>query len=255
MRFDNGGGDGTWENPLNWDETASPDTLPGAADQAEISNSFTASISSPRSVAETIVAHPNSSPATTNGTATLNVLPGANLQTLGSAGTRVGRLLKGGDPLGSSKGVVIQTGGTVQINGSTQGLRLSAGDSGNVADSYYRISGGSLLATGNQNAIQVGNLASNYLSAEFHVYGSGATEIRTDDFRMQDSPNGSTLLHMSLDAGGVTPITADDEFQFRGTNDNNLLVDLIGLPPMADIVLVSADRLGNNSGATELFDN
>jgi hypothetical protein len=143
----------------------------------------------------------------------------------------------------------------VQINGSTQGLRLSAGDSGNVADSYYRISGGTLRAIGNQNAIQVGNLASNYVSSEFHVYGSGPTEIRTDDFRMQDSPTGTTTLHMSLDAGGVTRIIADDEFQFRGTNDNNLLVDLIGLAPTTDITLVTADRLGNNSGATELFDN
>jgi hypothetical protein len=98
-------------------------------------------------------------------------------------------------------------------------------------------------------------LGSNYVSSEFHVYGSGPTEIRTDDFRIQDSPNGTTTLHMSLDAGGVTRIIADDEFQFRGTNDNNLLVDLIGLPPTTDITLVTADRLGNNSGATELFDN
>jgi hypothetical protein len=253
MRFDNGGGTGTWEVAANWDETAAPDTLPGVADQAEISNSHTVSISSAQTVAETILAHPNSAPATTAGVATLNVLAGTNLQTQGSAGFRVGRLLKGGELLGSSKGVVMQSGGLVQINGSTQGLRLSAGDSGNVADSYYRISGGSLVATGGSNAIQIGNLASNYGVAELHVYGSGATEIHTDYFRIQDSPTGTTRLHMSLDAGGVTPILADDEFQFRGTNNNELLIDLIGLAPTTDITLATADRLGNNSGAVENF--
>jgi hypothetical protein len=255
MRFDNGGGTGLWETPANWDETTNPDTLPGPGDIADISNNHTASISSTQTLQEVAVGWPNGAVSTVSGVATLNVLPGTTLTTTTGTAFRVGRLLKGGDALGSSQGRVIQSGGLVQINGSTQGLRLSAGDSGNVADSYYRISGGTLRAIGNQNAIQVGNLASNYVSSEFHVYGSGPTEIRTDDFRMQDSPTGTTTLHMSLDAGGVTRIIADDEFQFRGTNDNNLLVDLIGLAPTTDITLVTADRLGNNSGATELFDN
>ena len=253
MRFDNGGGDGLWETPANWNEDTNPDTLPGAADVADISNSHTASISSTQTITEVAIGWPNGAVATQSGVATLNVLAGTTLTTTTGTGMRVGRLLKGGQLLGSSQGRVFQSGGLVQINGSTQGLRLSAGDSGNVADSYYRISGGRLLATGASNAIQVGNLASNYVLSEFHVYGSGATEIRTDDFRIQDSPTGTTRLHMSLDAGGVTPITANDEFQFRGTNNNELLIDLIGLAPTTDITLVTADRLGNNSGAMENF--
>jgi hypothetical protein len=253
MRFDGGGGDGLWETAANWDAAGSPDTLPGAADVAEITGNYTVNVSSAQTITELQMAFPNSSAATVGGATTLNILPGTNIQNNGTAGIRVGRLLKGGELLGSSKGSVYQTGGLVQINAGTQGLRLSAGDSGNVADSYYRISGGALRTVGASNAIQVGNLASNYISSEFHVYGSGATEIRTDDFRIQDSPTGTTRLHLSLDAGGITPITADDEFQFRGTNNNELVVDLIGLAPMTDILVTTADRLGNNSGAVENF--
>jgi hypothetical protein len=266
MRFDNGGGDGLWETAANWNEDANPDTIPGASDMGDISNSFTASISSTRTINELNVGWPNGTTGTQPGVATLNVLPGAALTVAGgspapltTAGFRVGRALKVGQSLGSSKGVILQTGGSVTLTGTTQGLRLSAGESGNVADSYYGISGGSFLANSPAgNAIQVGNLASNYTLAEFHVIGSGATSIRTDDFRMQDSPTGTTRLHMSLDDNGVTQITADDEFQFRGSNNNELLVDLIGLPPLADITLVRADRLGNNSQVgtpIEMFSN
>src|SRR6188768_2858165 len=64
MRFDNGGGDGLWETATNWDETAAPNTLPGAADVADISNSFTATVSSAQTLQEVIVGWPNGATTT-----------------------------------------------------------------------------------------------------------------------------------------------------------------------------------------------
>jgi hypothetical protein len=253
MRFDNGGGDNLWETPANWDETTSPDTIPGTADVADISNSFTANVSSAQTVQEVIVGWPNGATSTNPGTATLNVLSGANIQVMSSNGSRIGRQLKTGNAIGSSKGIVIQTGGTFTVTSGTNGLRLSQGDSGNVADSLYRISGGSVRG-GNTNGtmtapLQIGNISNLYSSAEFHMVGSGVTEARFEDVRIQGNVGGSTVLHFSLDAGGVTPLIAEDEMRFVGTNTNTLLVDLIGLAPQSDITLITADRLNTASSA------
>jgi hypothetical protein len=251
MRFDNGGGTGLWETPANWDEAATPDTLPGAADTADISNNFTASVSSAQTVTEAIVGWPNGATSTTAGTATLNVLPGANV--ISTSTSRIGRAVKAGQLAGSSKGIVIQTGGTYQINSGTNGLRLSQGDSGTVADSLYRISGGSVRGgptNGSMTApLQIGAIANSYNSSEFHMMGSGITEARFEDVRIQGNVGGSTVLHFSLDAGGVTPLIAEDEMRFVGTNTNTLLVDLIGEAPLTDITLITADRLNAASSA------
>lgn len=253
MRFDNGGGDGFWETPANWDETTSPNTLPGSGDVADISNSFTASVSSAQSVSEVIVGWPNGATTTNPGTATLNVATGANVQIGSSNGSRIGRLVKTGQLAGSSKGIVNQSGGTYQINSGTNGLRLSQGDSGTVADSLYNISGGSVRG-GPTNGLmtaplQIGNISNTYNSSEFHMNGSGVTEARFEDVRIQGNVGGSTILHFSLDAGGVTPLIAEDEMRFVGTNTNTLLVDLIGPAPQSDITLITADRLTTASSA------
>jgi hypothetical protein len=256
MRFDNGGGTGLWETPANWDETTSPDTLPGAGDIADISNSFTVGVSSAQSVSEVIVGWPNGATATNPGTATLNVGSGANIQVSSSNGMRVGRLMKTGQLAGSSKGIVNQTGGTVQINSGTNGLRLSQGDSNAttpVADSVYNISGGSVRGgptNGSMTApLQIGLNTNLYNLSEFHMIGSGVTEARFEDVRIQGNAGGQTNLHFSLDNGGVTPLIAEDEMRFVGTNTNSLIVDLIGLPPQTDITLITADRLNTASSA------
>ena len=255
MRFDNGGGDNLWETAANWDETAAPNTLPGAADVADISNSFTVNVSSAQSVSEVIVGWPNGATTTNPGTATLNVGPGANIQVSSSNGSRIGRLMKTGQLAGSSKGIVNQTGGTYTITSGTNGLRLSQGDSSTtvpVADSVYNISGGSVRGgptNGSMTApLQIGSITNLYNQAEFHMIGSGVTEARFEDVRIQG--NGSpTTLHFTLDAGGVTPLIAEDEMRFVGTNTNSLLVDLSGLAPLTDILLISADRLNTASSA------
>lgn len=253
MRFDNGGGDSLWETAANWDETAAPDTIPGTADVADISNAFTANVSTSQTVQEIIVAWPNGAASTAAGNAALNVLPGANVHVTSTNGSRIGRAVKSGQLAGSSKGSVIQTGGSFQIDSGTNGLRLSQGDSATVADSLYRISGGSVRGgptNGSMTApLQVGNITNTYSSAEFHVVGSGVTEARFEDVRIQGNVGGTTLLHFSLDASGVTSLIAEDELRFVGTNTNTLLVDLIGAAPLTDITLISADRLTTASSA------
>jgi hypothetical protein len=281
IRYDNEGNDNTWETPSNW----VGDVLPGTADLAEISHSslvggssLTVSISSTQNVNEVVIGHPASSINNLAGTTTLNILPGTLLTIPGggitNSGMRIGRALNAGDALGSSLARVIQTGGTTQISLGANGFRMSSADAGNVADSYFRVSGGIVRgdndATGPALAdLRVGATGSNFLSAEFHVFGSAASEIRFLDCQVADSvaqvgasggATGRAIYHWSLDDNGVTPIVADDEFQFRSTSATAvglLQVDLIGAsaPPETDITLVTADRLGNNGGALERFSN
>jgi hypothetical protein len=230
--------------------------LPGAADVADISNSFTVGVSSAQSVSEVIVGWPNGATATNPGTATLNVGPGANIQVSSTNGMRVGRIMKTGQLAGTSKGIVNQTGGTVQVNSGTNGMRLSQGDSSAttpMADSVYNISGGSVRGgptNGTMTApLQIGLNTNLYNLSEFHMIGSGVTEARFEDVRIQGNVGGQTILHFSLDAGGITPLIAEDEMRFVGTNTNTLLVDLIGLAPQTDITLITADRLNTASSA------
>jgi hypothetical protein len=258
MRFDNGGGTGLWETPANWDEVTNPNTLPGAADTADIGNSFTVNVSTAQSINELIVAHPNSTPTYTPGTATLNIAANSNIQIASTNGVRIGRVVQASQMVGSSAGIVNQTGGLLQINNGTNGLRLSQGDAGNtVADSVYNISGGSVRGGPTNDSmtapLQVGVNTNNYNLAEFHMIGSGVTEARFEDVRIFASTTGvgagTTRLHFSLDAGGVTSLIAEDEMRFNGTGNNQLLVDLVGPAPLADVTLISADRLTTANGA------
>ena len=253
VRFDNGGGNNLWENPLNWDN-AGADGLPTTADIADIGSLFTASISSAQTVSEVQVQWPNSSTTYLPGTATLNILPGTNLQATSTNGVRIGRQVQTGQAAGSSTGVVNQTGGLFQVNAGTNGIRLSQADSGTVADSVYVLSGGSVrggATNGSMTApLQIGNIANTFTRAEFRMVGTGPTEARFEDVRMQGGVNGQAVLKFVLDASGVTPLIAEDELRFSGTNNTNLLqVELSALAPQADITLVTADRLTTNSGA------
>ena len=253
VRFDNGGGNNLWENPLNWDN-AGVDGLPTTADVADIGSTFTANVSSAQSISELQVQWPNSSTTYLPGTATLNIQPGASIIVGSTNGARVGRQVQAGQMAGSSTGVVNQTGGLLQISSGTNGLRLSQADSGTVADSLYVLSGGSVrggATNGSMTApLQVGNIANTFTRAEFRMVGTGPTEARFEDVRMQGSATGQSVLKFVLDAAGVTPLIAEDEMRFTGTNNNNLLqVELSALAPEADVTLITADRLNTNSGA------
>jgi hypothetical protein len=183
------------------------------------------------------------------------------LQITSSSGVQIGRPLGSGQLVGSSTAIINQTGGVMTMTSSTtnNGLRMS-NDSGTVADTIYNLSGGSVrggLTDGSMiGPLQLGNLTNTYNRAEFHMIGSGPTEARFEDIRMQAGPAGVTVLHFTLDNNGVTPMTAEDELRFSGTNTNSLLVDLSGLPPTSDITLITADRITTASGApTKTFTN
>jgi hypothetical protein len=275
-----GPANGNWDSDPNW-LNSGPDnsfstagdnsnTQPAAADNPIILNGSTVDISTAETVNELHMSRGNVTgvPAQSIGTAQLNVLPGASLITAGGGGVRIGR--NSGAGVGDNKAIIIQTGGLVQSSSGTNGIRLSQSDTTAViADSYYEISGGSLRG-GTTNGtmtgpLQIGivNNTTDWDEAEFHVVGTGPTEIRVEDLRMQANSLGAgdSILHYSIDALGVTPIIVEDEMRFSGENiasvltvGNNLLeIDLIGLAPEADILLVSCDRIGVSNAPAEIF--
>jgi hypothetical protein len=259
IRFDNGAGNNSWEVPANWVD----DVLPGTADIADIGSNFTANVASPQTVLEVQVQWPNSSTTYVPGTATLNILPGADVQTTATPGVRIGRPVQAGQAVGSSTGVVNQTGGRLVVTTGTNGLRLSQADGTVVADSLYVISGGSVrggLTNGSMTApLNVGAATNSFNRAEFRVVGSGPTEIRFEDARFTPSTTGvgtgQTVLRFDLDAGGVTPIIAEDELRVTGTSNALLEINLIGLAPQQDITLITADRITGSTTPFQAFSN
>ena len=259
IRFDDESGDGKWETPQNW----VGDALPSTADVADIGSNFTASISSAQTVQELQVGWPNSSSTYVPGTSTLNILPGTNLILTASGGSRIGRAVQTGQAVGSSKGVVNQTGGLLQINTGTNGLRLSQADNTIVADSQYIISGGSVRGgptNGSMTApLQLGVATNSYNRAEFRVVGSGPTEIRFEDIRITPSTTGvgagETALHFVLDANGVTPMIAEDELRITGSSKALLEVSMMAPAPQQDITLIWADRITGSTSPFQPFHN
>ena len=273
INFDNGGLSGLWEEPVNW-RGAGPDTLwgtpddtdglPTSADIAVIHDGFTTSLTSPASVSNLAVSYAagGGAPATP-GVATLNIGPGAALETGDNIAIRLGRSATG---VGTSRGVINQTGGAVTMLVGANGLRLSQADGGNVADSLYVISGGSLRGGPAGAAPMIANLnigapANNFNRAEFRIVGNGASEIRFADVSMRvASPAEGTgsrqaVIHYVIGDNGVTPIVAEDEFNVQseavnGASVANALLEitLAGAPPEQNIVLVQADRLTPTSG-------
>lgn len=259
-------GTGIWDLDANWSQAGAdlaygtaddPHVQPGAADAAIITSGQTVTLNSVESVLEAQVAHPANAFDTIGGTARLNIVAGGSLTTTGnSSGIRVGRALDAGALAGSSRGEIVQTGGSVIIATGSNGLRLSEADSGTVGDSLYRISGGSVRGGAGADGtmvsdLRVGDPAKVFASAEFHIVGSAATSARFLDVRAAANAagNGTSTFHFSLDAGGVTTLVAEDEFQFRGATtlgNNQLLIDMVGEAPLTDITLVTADRLTTN---------
>jgi hypothetical protein len=272
---------GNWDVDANW-RGVGGDTIfgngddtfvqPGATDDAIIFDGSTVNLNTTETVLEVQVSAPNHAGDTSaaHGVTRLNIGPGAALTTNGnSSGIQVGLQLDAGQAIGSSRGEIVQTGGAVVIQQGANGLRMSASGSGNMADSLYRISGGSLRGAAGAGAmvsdLRVGLITNVWDEAEFHVVGSAATSIRFLDVQAaaNSAEQGDSIFHFNLDAGGVTPIIAEDELQFRGdaTNGlgNNILkIDLIGEAPSTDIILFQADRLNTNGvasgAANEHFD-
>jgi hypothetical protein len=264
---------GTWDSDANWrgvgvDATfnTGDDTFvqPTTADNAVIFDGQSVDLSSTETITELQMSRGNvGSRPQTAGIAQLNVLPGANLQTSGGGGFRIGRVVQAGAAVGDNVARVIQSGGLMQVGTGTNGVRLSQSDAGTLADSLYEISGGSVRGGPTNGSmtgpLQIGIVSSTFGTAEFHIVGTGPTEMRFEDVRMQANSTGAgdAILHFSIGASGVTPLIAEDEMRFSGVGgvvgDNLLVVDLIGAAPESDITLITADRLGVSNAPAETF--
>jgi hypothetical protein len=264
---------GIWDSDANWRGVGPDNTFntgddtflqPTTADNAAIFSGQSVDLSSVETITELQMSRGNvGARPQTAGIAQLNVLPGANLQTSGGGGFRIGRVVQAGAAVGDNSARVIQTGGLMQVGTGTNGVRLSQSDAGTLADSLYEISGGSVRGGPTNGSmtgpLQIGIVTSTFGKAEFHVVGTGPTEMRFEDVRMQANSTGAgdAVLHFSLDASGVTPLIAEDEMRFSGNagivGNNKLVVDLIGAAPTTDITLVTADRLGTSNAPAETF--
>ena len=241
-------GDGvSWTDPNNWahDVTMAPG-VPGALDQGFINNTSSVTINSTVTVGSFSVGHGT-------GTATLNILDGANVTVNGTS--RVGR---GTDAVGNATGHVRQTGGTVTFpNGSRLGLTFDTRTPPEVnADSLYEISGGTLTMAGG-GSIQIGRTTSGttniaYNRAEFRVVGSGASLIEANRLSLDGgATSGTPVVGFVIDSGGVTKITLRDFLRFNQGATLDVTVGAATVPA-TDITLIESDHF---SGTLSEFVN
>src|SRR5688500_13656855 len=134
-----GAGDGvSWTDPLNWEnDTTMAPGVPTNTDQGFINNTASVTINSGVSVGTFSIGHGT-------GTATLNILPGADFTVNGTS--RIGR---GTGTVSAATGHVRQTGGTVTFPGAHRlGLTFDSRTPPEVnADSLYEISAGTFQMT------------------------------------------------------------------------------------------------------------
>ncbi len=233
-----GAGDGTsWTDPNNWlnDDTMLPG-VPTNSDQGFINNTASVTINSTVSVGTFSIGHGT-------GTATLNILPGADFTVNGTS--RVGR---GTGTVSDATGHVRQTGGRVTFAGSRRlGLTFDSRTLPEVnADSLYEISGGTLELQ-NTGSIQIGRTLNSggvpieFGRAEFRVVGSGASLISANRISMDGGGmSGTPVLGFVIDAGGATTIQLRDWLRLNqgATLDVSVASNTV---PTTDITLLEAD--------------
>jgi hypothetical protein len=234
-----GGGDGTsWTDPLNWmDDDTMANVVPAGSDQAFINGAFNVDIDSQVTVGSFAVGHGG-------GTATLNILPGADVTVNNTS--RVGR---GGAVAGDTLGRVLQTGGAVNFpNNSRLGLTFDSRTPPEVnADSLYEISGGSLTMAG-LGSIQIGRtnnsagLPITFNRAEFRVVGSGPALIEANRLSLDGGgQQGTPVVGFVIDSGGVTTIQLRDFLRLNQGATLEVNVNSATVPT-TDITLIAADH-------------
>src|SRR5688572_26690070 len=245
-----GAGDGfSWTDPANWENDTT--TLPGVptnSDQGFINNTASVTINSTVSVGTFSVGHGM-------GTATLNILPGADFTVNGTS--RVGR---GAGTVGDATGHVRQTGGTVSfVGGRRLGLTFDSRTFPEVnADSLYEISGGTFQMDGT-GSIQIGRTTNSggvpieFGRAEFRVVGSGASLISANRISLDGGGgSGTPVLGFVIDSGGATTIQLRDWIRFNQGATLDVSVSSATVPT-TDITLIEADHF--TTGALTEFVN
>ena len=245
-----GAGDGfSWTDPANWlNDTTMLPGVPTNSDQGFVNNSASVTINSAVSVGTFSVGHGT-------GTATLNILPGADFTVNGTS--RVGR---GTGTVGAATGHVRQTGGTVTFPGGHRlGLTFDSRTLPEVnADSLYEISGGTLQMAG-AGSIQIGRTTNSggvpieFGRAEFRVVGSGPSLVEANRISMDGGgTTGTPVLGFVIDAGGVTKITLRDWLRLNQNATLEVNVSSATVPT-TDITLLEADYF--TTGALTEFVN
>jgi len=242
--FDNDGNDGLWTTVNNWSSDA---TLP-TAERAEIYlEDQTNALPMVNGIPTVTLNSGTQSPSDFRyGVGSDTDL--GDLQLLISGGTLnltadslVGN--GGDDPnIVNSTAYLTQIGGDIVITGGS-GVDIKLGNSGTQygPGAVYSISGGSLMSEG---TINPGSNNTTSGPLKFQIDGSGATAIQIEDFKTESGTVADVFFSVILDAGGVTPLVVNDDFQMENVQ---FMLALSAVPPAGDIVLARADRLSNDN--------
>jgi hypothetical protein len=234
---------GLWSNGANWSTPAGsvpPTGSTATTDEIKITGAnsdCTVDFALNNGVAKISVVGVNDATAPV-----VRIVAGADW---GAGAFRVGSK---GTTSGGSKGVVIQTGGTLSVNDLQLGLYATGGTG--IADGSYTISNGTLQAktTGLGRlyvgaGMAAGSTASNTVG-KFTVDGSLATIIMKKLYVGSDGTNvGMGTVEFKMSDSGVSKIQVTDAggtiLDAGGTGIANLLVSFTGsVMPAGNIVLV-----------------
>ena len=233
-----GSGDGvSWTDPNNWlNDTTMLPGVPTNNDQGFINNTASVTINSAVTVGSFALGHGT-------GTATLNILPGADFTVNGTS--RIGR---GAGTVGDATGVVRQTGGTVTFPGAHRlGLTFDSRTLPEVnADSLYEISAGTFQMT-TTGSIQIGRTLNSggvpieFNRSEFRVVGSAPSLVTANRISLDGGGmSGTPILGFVIDSGGVTKITLRDWLRFNQGATLEVNVNASSVPS-TDITLLECD--------------
>lgn len=241
--FDNDSSDGAWETATNWDN----DVLPAGVSAEMFLEDQNNALPNVNGIPTVTLSSGSQSPSSV-------VLGGGSDTDFGdiqflltggalnlSSDSRVGR--GGTDPtINNSTAYFTQTDGDVVVTGgSGVDIKLGAGGQPFSPGAIYSISGGSLNSSGTINLGSNSTLAGDII---FEIDGSGASSIVIEDFKTESAVSGPVFFGVVLDAGGMTTLVANDDFQMENVG---LQLSLSDVPPSGPIVLVQADRLSNDN--------
>ena len=243
--FDNGGNDGLWTTPTNWEL----DTVP-VAEQAAIYlvdeinalplvggiptvtlSSGVQSITAFK-LGQKNAADPGDIQLLVTGTAVLNLTADSNV---GNGDSATGPQ--------NYTSYLRQEGGTIsQTGGTGVDVKLSASGAAFRPAGVFSIAGGTFTTTGTITLGGTGTV-NQAGPAILEVDGSGATLIQTQDLKTENA--GAVAIWRSIiDAGGITPVIVTDELQMESLS---FQLALSAVPPVGDIILANADRISNDN--------
>jgi hypothetical protein len=234
--FWNNAGVGNWNDPANWTNNTTPNTIPGAGDPGFINNGGTAVIDSSMNLTAGFAIMGR----TTGESGTLQ-MTGGSLAT--GSDVRVG----GNSGTGGGTGRLDQSGGAITLNGGN--LNVGFGSAGGGAVGVYDLSGGSLQVSSGFIAA-VGNRGNGTINQTGGtLYVRGGTSAATAEIQLGRNiaaGTGSGLYNLS---GGVA---AAAQLRFGGANSTNTAsINTFNLSGTGKLITNTISVV--NTGATNTF--